>query len=142
MPKLHPQIPLTTWNSEFSGSQFYETMSLMRTTKQNPKHNNAELDVTRTWISSQGIPSRGKTAKPKGGVVNYCRTSMKALMVTHFRHMLSENTAGNHNSRGHGPRWCEQLGHGHSGVWFILFGRLLSLMSQEQETMYHREFQM
>ena len=64
-------------------AQFYETMSYMRTTKQNAKHNKAELDVTRKWIISQGIPSRGKAVKPIDGVVNDCRTlpSMKALMV-------------------------------------------------------------
>ena len=80
-------------------AQVYETMSLMRTTKQNPKHNRAELDVTRKWIICHSIPSRGKAAKAIGGVVNDCRTltRMKALMVPHFRHYLSEWTAGYHN---------------------------------------------
>ena len=80
-------------------AQIYETMSLMRTIKQNPKHNRAELDVTTKWIISHSIPSRGKAAKPIGGVVNNCRTltSTKALMVPHFRHYLSEKIAGYHN---------------------------------------------
>ena len=71
----------------------------MRTTKQNPKHNRAELDVTRKWIISHSIPSLGKAAKPIGGVVNDCRTltSMKALIVSHFRLYLSDKTAGYHN---------------------------------------------
>ena len=74
-------------------------MSLMRTTKQNPKHNRAELDVIRKWIISHSIPSRGNAAKPIGGVVNDCGTlpSMKQQMVPHFRHYLSEKTAGYHN---------------------------------------------
>ena len=83
------------WPSGMSSgiAQFYETISLMRTTTQNPRHNWAELDVTRTWIISHSIPNRGKAAKPIGGVVNDCTTltSMKALMV---RHYLSERTAG------------------------------------------------
>ena len=80
-------------------AQVYETMSLMRTAKQNAKYNRAKLDVTRTWIISHSIPSLGKAAKPIGGVVNDCRTltSMEALIVPHFRHFLSEKTAGYHN---------------------------------------------
>ena len=78
------------WPSGMSSgvAQVYETMSLIRTTKQNPKHNRAELDATRKWIISHSIPSLGKAAKPIGGVVNDCRTltSMKALIVPHFRH--------------------------------------------------------
>ena len=80
-------------------SQVHETMSLMRTTKQNPKHNRAELDVTRQWIISHSIPSLGKVAMPIGVVVNDCRTltSMKALIVPHFRNYLSEKTVGYYN---------------------------------------------
>ena len=64
----------------------------MRVTKQKLKHK-AAIDVTRTWIISQGIPSLGKVVNPKGGVVNDCRTltSMKALMVPHFRHIIERN---------------------------------------------------
>ena len=57
-------------------AQFFEIMSLMRTTKQTE--------------SSHGIPSRGKAVKPIGGVANDCRTLtiMKALMMPHFRHII------------------------------------------------------
>ena len=59
------------WPSGMSSgvAQVYETMSLMRTTKQNPKYNRAELDVTRKWIISHNIPSLGKAAKPIGGLL-------------------------------------------------------------------------
>ena len=85
LPQLHPQIPLTKWN-DLSSSPMYETMSLIRATKQNPKHNR----VTRKWIISYCIPSRGKPAKPIGGVVNDCRVLkiMQALLLPQFRHSI------------------------------------------------------
>ena len=36
--------------------------------------------------------------------------------MPHFRHYLSEKTAGYHNHE-LGPRWCDQLGHVHGVVW-------------------------
>ena len=100
-------------------AQVYETMSLRRTTKQNPKHNGAELDVTRKWIISHSIPSLRKAAKPICGVVNDCRTlkSIEGTDYAPFQTLFKRKDSRLSQLQELGPRWCEQLGHVHSVVW-------------------------